>query len=66
VYTTTKGLFAGVSVKAGWVKPDNVATKAFYNTQYNAPEIVSSDWFERPIEAQSLINRLRNYTKGDY
>ncbi|MBT3482176.1 MAG: lipid-binding SYLF domain-containing protein [Opitutales bacterium] len=66
VYTRTKGLFAGVSVKAGWVKPDNVANKSFYNTQYNAPEIVSSDWFEPPVEAKSLINRLRNYTKGDY
>lgn len=66
VYTTTKGLFAGVAVKAGWVKPDNVATKVFYNTEYNAPEIVSSDWFERPPEAQSLINRIHYYTKGGY
>ncbi len=29
VYTTTKGLYAGVSVKGGWVKPDNTATKVF-------------------------------------
>ena len=64
VYTTTKGLFAGVAVKAGWVKPDNVATKAFYNTEYNVPEVVSSDWFERPIEVKNLLNRINYYTKG--
>ncbi len=64
VYTTTKGLFAGVSVKAGWVKPDNSATKIFYNTHYNAPEIVLSDWFDLPREAQALINRLNYYTGG--
>ncbi len=64
VYTKTKGLFAGVSVKAGWVKPDNTATKVFYNTEYNAPEIVLSDWFERPPEARALINRINLYTSG--
>lgn len=64
VYTTTKGLFAGVAVKAGWVKPDNVATKAFYNTEYNAPEVVSSDWFDRPIEVKNLLNRINYYTRG--
>ncbi len=66
VYTTTKGLFAGVSVKAGWVKPDNAATKIFYDTPYNAPEIVLSDWFELPSEAQALINRINFYTRGGY
>ena len=66
VYTTTKGLFAGVAVKAGWVKPDNIATKQFYNTPYSAPEIVLSDWFDIPREAQALINRLTFYEKGGY
>lgn len=66
VYTTTKGLFAGVAVKAGWVKPDNIATKQFYNTPFNAPEIVLSDWFDIPREAQALINRLTFYEKGGY
>lgn len=66
VYTTTKGLFAGVAVKGGWVKPDNAATKVFYNTEYNAPEIVLSDWFQLPREAKALINRLNYYTAGEF
>ena len=66
VYTTTKGLYAGVSIKGGWVKPDNSATKAFYNTEFNAPEIVLSDWFELPREAKALINRINYYTAGQF
>ncbi|MBK1876742.1 lipid-binding SYLF domain-containing protein [Pelagicoccus mobilis] len=64
VYSNKKGLFAGVAVKAGWVAPNNYATKAFYNTEYNMPEIVLSDWFELPREAQALLQRLNYYTDG--
>ncbi len=64
VYSNKKGLFAGVAVKAGWVSPDNRATQAFYNTDYNMPEIVLSDWFELPVEANALLQRLNYYTGG--
>lgn len=64
VYTTKKGLFAGVAVKAGWVAPDNKATKALYDTHYNMPEIVLSDWFDLPPEATALLQRLNYYTEG--
>ncbi|MDQ8203529.1 lipid-binding SYLF domain-containing protein [Pelagicoccus sp. SDUM812003] len=64
VYTTKKGLFAGVSVKAGWVAPDTKATQFFYNTNYKLPEIVMSDWFEVPREARALLQRLNYYTEG--
>lgn len=64
VYSNKKGLFAGVAVKAGWVSPDNRATQAFYSTDYNLPEIVMSDWFELPVEANALLQRLNYYTDG--
>ncbi|MDQ8181773.1 lipid-binding SYLF domain-containing protein [Pelagicoccus sp. SDUM812005] len=64
VYSNKKGLFAGVAVKAGWVSPDNRATQSFYNTDYNMPEIVLSDWFELPPEANALLQRLNYYTGG--
>lgn len=64
VYSNKKGLFAGVAVKAGWVAPNNKATKQFYNTEYNMPEIVLSDWFELPREANALLQRLNYYTNG--
>ncbi|MDQ8187385.1 lipid-binding SYLF domain-containing protein [Pelagicoccus sp. SDUM812002] len=64
VYSNKKGLFAGVAVKAGWVSPNNKGTQAFYNTDYNMPEIVMSDWFELPPEANALLQRLNYYTRG--
>lgn len=64
VYATKKGLFAGVAVKAGWVSPDKKSTKFFYNTNYNVPEIVLSDWFDVPPEANALMQRLKYYTDG--
>ena len=64
VYTTKKGLFAGVAVKAGWVAPKNKATQFFYNTDYKMPEVVLSDWFELPPEATALLQRLNYYTDG--
>ncbi len=64
VYTSKKGLFAGVALKAGWISPSNKATQTFYNTDYKLPEIVMSDWFELPIEATALLQRLNYYTEG--
>ena len=64
VYTSKKGLFAGVAVKAGWVSPNNRATQFFYDTEYNMPEIVLSDWFDVPTEATALMQRLNYYTDG--
>ncbi|MCH6258481.1 lipid-binding SYLF domain-containing protein [Puniceicoccaceae bacterium K14] len=66
VYSTTKGLFAGVSVKAGWVAPQNKVTKKFYDTHYNTPEIVLSDWFEMPQESVSLVQRINYYMNGGH
>ncbi len=64
VYTTAKGLYAGVAVKAGWISPDSKATKFFYSTEYSTPEIILSDWFEMPREANALIARLNFYMNG--
>lgn len=64
VYTSKKGLFAGVAVKVGWVAPNNKATQEFYATDYNMPEVVLSDWFELPPEATALLQRLNYYTRG--
>lgn len=64
VYTSKKGLFAGVALKAGWVAPDTKSTQLLYNTDYKLPEIVLSDWFELPPEATALLQRLNYYTDG--
>jgi len=64
VYTTTKGLFAGVAVKAGWLAPDTKGNKTFYETEYKTPEIIFSDWFTQPKEATALFQRVNYYMNG--
>ena len=64
VYTKTKGLYAGVAVKAGWISPDSRANKLFYDTDYNTPEIILSDWFKMPSEAKGLVDRVNYYMNG--
>jgi len=60
-YTSSSGLFAGATVKGGWVSVDDKANRAFYNTTYSTPEILLSTWFKAPPPAQLLIARLRGY-----
>jgi len=64
VYTDAQGLYAGVSVKGGWIAPRNRHTRQFYDTDYNIPEILLSDWFDIPREAGSLLKRLNYYMRG--
>src|SRR5690606_5859230 len=52
VYTKSKGLFAGATVKAGWIQRNDRANRNFYNTDYTLPEILYSDWVQAPSEVQ--------------
>jgi len=60
-YTTSSGLFAGATVKGGWIKVDDKANKAFYNTNYSSPEVLLSTWLRVPPPAQPLMARLKAY-----
>ncbi len=60
-YSTAQGLFAGATIKGGWIAQDKKANRLFYNTHHDTPEILLSNWFKLPREAQPLINRLKAY-----
>jgi len=60
-YTASSGLFAGATVKGGWVSVDDKANRTFYNTTYSSPEVLLSTWFRLPPSAQPLMARLRAY-----
>lgn len=64
VYTSLGGLFAGASVKAGWLSPDHKANRELYQTKFSTPEIAMSTWFTVPPEAQSMMTRIRAYEAG--
>ncbi|MCC5021876.1 MAG: lipid-binding SYLF domain-containing protein [Candidatus Synoicihabitans palmerolidicus] len=57
VYTKKKGLFAGATLKAGWLSANNTANRSFYNTRYTLPEIVQGDW----VSSQPEVEPLRNF-----
>jgi SH3 domain-containing YSC84-like protein 1 len=63
VYSSTRGLFAGATASGGWLKPDDSVNRFFYSTTFTMPEIIFSNWFSLPPEAQGLAGRLRHYER---
>lgn len=56
VYSHKKGLFAGATVKAGYIARNDEANRAFYETDYSLPELLYSDWVNPPQEVTYLID----------
>jgi lipid-binding SYLF domain-containing protein len=55
VYTRNMGLFAGATVKAGYLTRDDTANRSFYSTTYTLPEILYSDCITPSAEVQPLM-----------
>jgi lipid-binding SYLF domain-containing protein len=62
VYTKSTGLFAGATVKAGWIQRNDAANRSFYQTTYALPELLFSDWVQPQPEARPLINFVTSLT----
>ncbi|HVU24044.1 MAG TPA: lipid-binding SYLF domain-containing protein [Opitutus sp.] len=56
VYSKSKGLFAGATVKAGFLSRDDKANFALYDTQYRLPELLYSDWVQPIPEVTPLMD----------
>jgi lipid-binding SYLF domain-containing protein len=63
VYTKTAGLYAGATVKAGYLSRNDNANRAFYNTSSTLPEILYSDWITPPAEVQPLMAYVDQITR---
>jgi lipid-binding SYLF domain-containing protein len=59
VYTKATGLFAGATLKAGYVVRNDVANFALYNTTETLPELLYSNWFAPPPEVLPLMHYLQ-------
>lgn len=59
VYSKSKGLFAGATVKFGYLSRNDEANFTLYNTQYTLPEILYSDWVQPVPEVQPLMNYVQ-------
>lgn len=60
VYTKTAGLFAGATVKAGYIARNDDDNFVLYNTVYTLPELLYSDWVTPPPEVRPLMNLVQS------
>jgi SH3 domain-containing YSC84-like protein 1 len=58
VYSKSKGLFAGATVKAGHLSRNDEANFTLYSTPYTLPELLYSDWVKPTAEVQPIINLI--------
>ncbi len=63
VYTKSKGLFAGATVKAGYLVRDDDANRDFYQTPYTMPELLYGNFVTPPPEVRPLIAYVTKLTQ---
>ncbi len=59
IYTKAKGLFAGATVKFGYLSRNDDANFVLYSTQYTLPELLYSDWVQPTPEVTPLMNYVQ-------
>jgi lipid-binding SYLF domain-containing protein len=60
VYSKTAGVFAGATVKAGYIARNDDDNAILYNTRYTLPELLYSNWVQPPAEVQPLMNLVQS------
>lgn len=63
VYTKSRGLYAGATVRTGYLTRDDEANHQFYETPYALPEIVDSDWITPPPDVANLVGFVTKITR---
>jgi lipid-binding SYLF domain-containing protein len=59
VYSKAKGLYAGATVKAGWLQRNDAVNFILYNTTYTMPELLYSDWVQPVPEVVPLMEYIQ-------
>ena len=59
VYSKSKGLYAGATLKVGYLARADTANFVLYNTAYTLPEILYSDWVQPVPEVVPLMNYMQ-------
>ncbi len=63
VYAKTSGLYAGATVKAGFVSRDDDANHLLYNTTYDLPEELYGNWVKPVPEVKFLMDYVQKITR---
>jgi lipid-binding SYLF domain-containing protein len=59
VYGKSAGLYAGATVKAGYIVRNDEDNFTLYSTAYTLPELLYSNWVTPPAEVQPLMNLVQ-------
>jgi SH3 domain-containing YSC84-like protein 1 len=59
VYTKAKGLYAGATLKAGYLSRNDRANQQFYETSYTLPELLYGNFVTPPQEVLPLISTVK-------
>lgn len=59
VYTKVKGLYAGATVKTGWLERTDKPNFILYDTTYTMPELLYSDWVKPVSEVVPLMEYVQ-------
>lgn len=59
VYSKSKGLYVGATVKAGMLSRNDDANFVLYDTQYTLPELLYGDWVKPVPEVVPLMNYVK-------
>ncbi len=59
VYTKSKGLFAGATLKVGYLSRNDEANFTLYRTTYTLPELLYSDWVQPVPEVLPLMHYVQ-------
>ncbi len=62
VYSKNSGLYAGATVKAGFISRDDEANQLLHNTTYGLPELLYGDWIKPAPETVFLMNYVEKIT----
>lgn len=61
VYSKARGLYAGATVKTGYVSRDDEANFTLYRTKYALPELLYSDWVPTVDEVKPLMDLVQKF-----
>jgi SH3 domain-containing YSC84-like protein 1 len=62
VYSKARGLYAGATVKAGYVSRNDEANFTLYRTKYTLPELLYSDWVQPAEEVKKLMELVAQFS----
>jgi SH3 domain-containing YSC84-like protein 1 len=64
VYTKSKGLFAGATVKTGFLTRDDDANRVLYRTSFTMPELLYGNFVTPPDAVKPIMNYVTKISQG--